>query len=113
MKYGKEGIIQAAIKREGMASTAMDNIAMPHAPVDFVEKPFIAVYINKDGIDWNGSEVNIVFFLAMNQEVHDQIDDIYKYFNDVLENKVLLKRVINSKDNKEIFKLLSGGEAIG
>lgn len=49
----------------------------------------------------------------MNQEVHDQIDDIYKYFNDVLENKVLLKRVINSKDNKEIFKLLSGGEAIG
>jgi len=106
--YGEKDIDQAAIKRENLASTSMDNVAMPHAPVDFVKKPFIAVYVNKDGIDWNENEVNIVFFLAMNQTVHDEIDDIYKYFNDVLENKALLKEVINSKDNKEIIKLLSG-----
>lgn len=44
----------------------------------------------------------------MNKEVHDEIDDIYKHFNDVLENKSLLKKIVNSSKKSEILKLLSG-----
>ena len=106
--YGKENIADAAIKREQLASTAMDNVAMPHAPIEYVKKPFIAVYVNRDGIDWHGNTVNIVFFLAMNKQVHDEIDSIYKYFNNVLEDKKLLKRIVNSSKGSEILKLLSG-----
>lgn len=106
--YGNKGIDNAAIKRENLASTAMDNLAMPHAPVEFVNKPFIAIYVNKRGIDWNGQKVNIVFFLAMNKQVHDEIDNIYKYFNNVLEDKSLLKKIVNSTDSEQILRLLSG-----
>lgn len=107
-KYGQDGIAEAAIKREEMASTAIGNVAMPHATINYVNKPFIAIYINPDGIDWKGTVVNIVFFLAMNKEVHDEIDSIYERFNNILENKKLLKDVVNSKNTDQIIKLLSG-----
>lgn len=106
--YGREGIAKAAIQREEMASTAMEDVAMPHATVDFVNKPFIAVYVNPDGVDWKGKTVNVVFFLAMNKDVHDQIDSIYERFNNILEDKKLLKGIVNSKDENQILKLLSG-----
>ncbi|WP_164505054.1 BglG family transcription antiterminator [Companilactobacillus hulinensis] len=108
LKYCKDDIGDAAINRENLASTSMDNIAMPHAPVKYVIKPCISIYVNQDGIDWDGHEVNLVFFITINHEVQDEVEQIYKYFNDVLENKPLLKRVINSTSVDEILKLLGG-----
>ncbi|AMV63284.1 transcriptional antiterminator, BglG [Pediococcus damnosus] len=106
--FGRTGICQAAMKREKMASTAMNNIAMPHAPIDFVVHPCIAIYVNSDGILWGDNQVNIVFFLAMNREVQSEIEQIYKHFNNVLENKKLIKKIINSKRKNEILNLLRG-----
>ncbi|GEN94096.1 BglG family transcription antiterminator [Pediococcus ethanolidurans] len=106
--FGRKGIVDAAIEREKLASTAIDNIAMPHAPIEFVAKPCIAVYINSYGIEWNGNSVNVVFFLAMNREVQTQIEQIYKYFNDVLENKKLLKELEGCTTAQEVLSKLGG-----
>ncbi|WPC16649.1 BglG family transcription antiterminator [Pediococcus inopinatus] len=106
--FGQKGISLAAMKREKMASTAMNNIAMPHAPIEFVIHPCIAVYVNLDGISWGDNQVNIVFFLAMNREIQPEIEQIYKHFNSVLENKRLIKKLVNSKRENEILNLLRG-----
>lgn len=108
LRYGRKGISKAALERESLASTAIDNIAMPHAPIEFVAKPCIAIYINPAGIRWQGNTVNVVFFLAMNREVQTQIEQIYKYFNDVLENKKLLKEIEGCVKPQEVLKKLGG-----
>jgi len=108
LNYGVDNIAEAAIDREELASTSMDNVAMPHAPIKYVIKPCISIYVNPDGIDWDGQNVNLVFFITINHEVQDEVEQIYKYFNDVLENKPLLKRIINSTSIDEILKLLGG-----
>lgn len=108
LRYGRKGISKAALERESLASTAIDNIAMPHAPIEFVAKPCIAIYINPAGIRWQGNTVNVVFFLAMNREAQTQIEQIYKYFNDVLENKKLLKEIEGCVKPQEVLKKLGG-----
>lgn len=108
LRYGRKGISKAALERESLASTAIDNIAMPHAPIEFVSKPCIAIYINPAGIRWQGNTMNVVFFLAMNREVQTQIEQIYKYFNDVLENKKLLKEIEGCVKPQEVLKKLGG-----
>lgn len=108
LRYGRKVISKAALERESLASTAIDNIAMPHAPIEFVAKPCIAIYINPAGIRWQGNTVNVVFFLAMNREVQTQIEQIYKYFNDVLENKKLLKEIEGCVKPQEVLKKLGG-----
>lgn len=65
-------------------------------------------YINPAGIRWQGNTVNVVFFLAMNREVQTQIEQIYKYFNDVLENKKLLKEIEGCVKPQEVLKKLGG-----
>ncbi|BDP85662.1 hypothetical protein EfmAA610_28720 [Enterococcus faecium] len=35
--YAKEGILEGAIKREKLSSTAMNDFAMPHIEVDFIK----------------------------------------------------------------------------
>lgn len=104
--YGRDSIGQAAIKREQLASTAMDTVAVPHAPIEYVLKPCISVYINADGIDWHGTTVNIVFFLAMNKQIKAEIEPIYQYFNDVLEDKKLLHQLIGSQTANQAMMIL-------
>lgn len=104
--YGKQGISKAAVAREELGSTQIDFIAIPHAPIEFVNKPCIAIYINSKGVDWSDGKINIIFFLAMNNEIKDEVDAIYSYFNNLLEDKQLLQRIIHLTDKKEIMKML-------
>lgn len=109
--YASSGIYEAAIKREKLASTQIDFVAMPHAPVDFVKQPCISVYINTQGIEGSQGKVNIVFFLAMDQTIKDSIDDIYGYFNDLLEDKQLLQKISRATTKDEVIKML-GSERV-
>lgn len=106
--YGKSGLIDAAIAREALASTAIEIVATPHAPIEYINTPCIAIYINHQGINWSGETVKIVFFLAMNNTVKSYIEKIYSYFNKVLENKSLLRKLEMSSDSTEVIKLLGG-----
>ncbi|GEP19614.1 BglG family transcription antiterminator [Pediococcus argentinicus] len=106
--YGRDGIGDAAVHRETLASTAIDNVAMPHAPLEFVSKSCIAIYINPYGIAWDGNEVNIVFFLAINKDVQDQIEQIYKRFNDILEYKKILKELKKAKTPQDVLRNIGG-----
>lgn len=108
--YGRSGIVEAAIKREALASTEIDNVAMPHAPVEHVAEPCIGIYINPQGISWGKNNVTIVFFLAMNESVKSRIEQIYRYFNSILENKHLLKKMVLCSNNDEVIKLLRGDD---
>lgn len=72
--YAETGIGKAAIEREKLASTAIHVVSTPHAPVKYVKRPAIAIYIDNKGILWQGKNIKVVFFLALNQEVKENIE---------------------------------------
>lgn len=106
--YANPGIGKAAIEREELASTQINQVAVPHAPLSYVKHPCIGVYINKHGIRWGKGDVNLIFFLAMNKEVKQEINKIYEYFNEILEDQILLKQLISCKSNAEVIQKLGG-----
>lgn len=104
--FASKGIGDAAIAREKLASTEMDFVAMPHAPIEFVKNPCIAIYINPQGVEWSKGKVNIVFFFSMNESIKTSIDEIYSYFNELLEDKQLLQRITHQRDKNNVIKML-------
>lgn len=108
--YAEKGIGKAAIEREKLASTAIHVVSTPHAPVKYVKKPAIAIYIDNKGILWQGKNIKVVFFLALNQEVKENIEKIYEYFDDILENKHLINQIATSNSVEEVIELLKEGE---
>lgn len=106
--YGYKGIGIAAVEREKIASTKIEFVATPHAPVDYVKKPCISIYINPEGISWDHGKVNIIFFLAMNEAIKPDIQLIYQHFNDILEDDKRLKKILRLKNKEEIISLLRG-----
>ncbi len=108
--YAETGIGKAAIEREKLASTAIHVVSTPHAPVKYVKRPAIAIYIDNKGILWQGKNIKVVFFLALNQEVKENIEKIYEYFDDILENEHLINQIATSNSVEEVIELLKGGE---
>ncbi|AOF48303.1 hypothetical protein AC806_02165 [Tetragenococcus halophilus] len=106
--YGYPGIAEAAVEREEVASTKIGFVATPHAPVDYVKKPCISLYINPEGITWDHGKVKLIFFLAMNESIKPDIQSIYQHFNDILENEKRLKKMFRLKDKDKIIELLRG-----
>lgn len=106
--YGRVGISDAAVAREQLASTAITSVAVPHAPIEFVKTPCIAILINPAGIKWDTHKVKIVFFLTMNMAVKKQINQIYMYFNEVLDDQRLLAHMEKATQPEEVIQILGG-----
>ena len=61
-----ENLTTAALEREGVLSTAMDGgLAFPHVRGVEGGGLTLAIGVSKEGIDWNGETVNIVFLSAI------------------------------------------------
>lgn len=64
------------------------------------------MYVNENGIDWNGDTVQVVFFFALNQAVKESINQIYAYFNEVISNHKVMKKLPHCKTYSEITNVL-------
>lgn len=101
-------LTKAAINRENISSTAVDNIALPHADTQFVKQPFIAIMISKKGIKWMNENVKVAFFMGMNDQTSLYIRKIYHYLNEIIEDKERIYELENSQSTTEVLKILTG-----
>ena len=61
-----ENLVTAALEREGVLSTAMDGgLAFPHVRGVEGGGLTLAMGVSKEGVDWDGEKVNIVFLSAI------------------------------------------------
>lgn len=106
--YAERGIIQSALSRENLASTASSDppIALPHAESKYIKESKIAIYINPRGIIWGCHQVKIVFFVALNDAIKNELDNVYQHFNQILDDSKLLNNVINCSNSLEVINLL-------
>lgn len=84
----------------------MGIFSMPHTEIDYIKQSKISIYIDRNGIDWDGEIVKIVFFFALNKQVKPNINQIYEYFNDLVSDVKLLGRLTHVTGKEEIYQLL-------
>ncbi|WP_125762482.1 BglG family transcription antiterminator [Companilactobacillus hulinensis] len=99
----------SAIKREQLSFTSFDNLATPHANPKFVNTSHIAVLKTNEAIVWGTQKVNLIFFIALKDNLkQSELDQIYDRFWDILSDKKLIKKIVQSDNVDEIFELLRG-----
>lgn len=75
-----------AIKREEWATTALNLVAIPHVPPEYVQQPAIAVTVFPDGVQWCGQQVFVVLFLAMTKDADKRTRNMYAIINNLIDN---------------------------
>lgn len=105
----EKGILDNVLQREELSSTALDDFSMPHSNIEYIKQPIIYVYINENGIDWDGDIVYVVFFFGLNQIIKDKIFKIYEFFNHFISDKNNINTLRYTKDEKDVIKILSRG----
>jgi transcriptional antiterminator len=104
----RDQVIQAAAKREQLASTALGKVALPHVAPELIRRPFIAVWVNPERINWIHSEpVQLVFFLGLNRSVQPYLREIYTVLNRLIDDQTLIHRIVTARSISEIVALLN------
>lgn len=108
--YGKIGLLESAYQREQLSSTAMGDFAMPHGMTEFINKSTLAIYVNKNGIQWGNQQVKIVFFIAFTHKDIDNLNQVYVAFNALVSDQQMLERLINAQQKEEIIEIIKQRE---
>ncbi|AWV73325.1 hypothetical protein C0W45_07100 [Latilactobacillus curvatus] len=106
--YAKPTVVQAALAREALASTALGRVALPHADSQLITKPAIGLLIAPQSINWqHNDKVQLVFFMALNETVHGQMQAIYHDLDQLIETPRLLKQVAQASDGTAALAILA------
>lgn len=104
----QEKVIQAAISREKLASTALDQFALPHVSPNLIKRPAIVLLVSQQPINWLGDQqVHFVFFMALNSTVHQSLREIYRLINQIIDDHQLAKRLLQVEKAPQLIQVLN------
>ena len=121
--YAKETYVDALIEREKEYPTGLDvdgyGVAIPHTPVEHVNKTAIAVAILKDPVEFTAMgtddefvQVKIVMMLAIAGKPGEHgahIDELQRIMA-ILQDTALLEKIQNAADAETIIHLVQEKE---
>lgn len=96
-----------AIKREQWASTALNMLALPHLPTEYVNRSAICVQVFPHGLDWGGQRVQVVMFLALTQDATKYTRDMYAIINRIIDDTAFCQRLAASGDDHHVYQELT------
>ncbi|MDO4198335.1 MAG: PTS sugar transporter subunit IIA [Erysipelotrichaceae bacterium] len=107
----KEGYINAdfrtkTFEREKVASSAYGNIAMPHPMEMCANRSVISVSIHPNPIKWNFNRVNIVFMLAISDDLRSLFAEVFDFVTEIISNEELLVELINVTSYEEFIQYM-------
>jgi transcriptional regulatory protein LevR len=101
--YVKNDFIAGVHDRETYGLTYAGNgMAIPHAEPSYVIKSGVAIAKMKNGIEWDGYKVNMVFMLALSSSNRNTIQDIYK----ILNSEEFIEAVKGAKCERQIINII-------
>jgi len=77
-EYVQSDFEEKVLIRENAASTAFENVAIPHSVEMDAFQTSIAVAISKEGINWNEHKVHIVLLIAINKTDKKIFHELYE-----------------------------------
>ena len=100
-------LVVAALERENVLSTAIDGgIAFPHVRGVEGGGLTLAMGVSKNGIDWDGEKVNIVFLSAIPVAVSAFYLRLMAGLSQSFSKDTNRKAVIDAKDSSALWKAL-------
>ena len=111
LKVNSRNLLENLTKREKLGSTAVGNgIAIPHANVSNIEKPYVFVATLLNGLDFNATDdqsVDIVFLLvAPNNDSSEHLQAL-ALISRLLRNKELTTKLRGCKSTEAALAVIS------
>ncbi len=97
---------QSVRERETVCSTAFSLFAIPHPLMPLATQTKIPVFINPNGIDWNGTKVQIVLLLAINEVDKRIFMNVYEPLIRLLSENELTATLARSNSFRAFANLL-------
>ena len=102
-----ENLVTAALEREGVLSTAMEGgLAFPHVRGVEGGGLTLAMGISKEGIDWDGEKVNVIFLSAIPVAVSAFYLRLMAGLAQSFAKDANRKAVLDAKDASALWKAL-------
>ena len=103
-------LLENIIKREKLGSTAVGNgIAIPHANVDNIDRPYVFVCTLLDGLDFNSTDdmpVDIIFLLIAPNNKNSEHLQALALISRLLRNKELTTKLRGCKNTESALAVI-------
>ncbi len=108
----KEGYFRALLEREKVVSTGIGmGVALPHARMPGYEDFFIAVGIQKQGIDWkalDGNPVRLIFMIGGPDNKQTEYLHLLSQLTMAIKDEERRKKLLKAKTKEEVIALFEG-----
>ena len=101
-----EQLTVAALERESVLSTAMDGIAFPHVRGVEGGGLTLAMGVSRNGIEWAGEKVSVVFLSAIPVAVSDFYIRLMSGIMQAFSKKEAVEAAVKAKDAPSLWKTL-------
>ena len=111
LKINSRTLLESLTKREKLGSTAVGNgIAIPHANVSNIEKPYVFVSTLINGLDFNSTDdqpVDIVFLLIAPDNNRSENLQALALISRLLRNNELTTKLRGCKNTESALAVIS------
>lgn len=104
--YTDQEFVQKVFRREHAATTAFNNIAIPHSVDMDAYKTSISVAISKKGIQWENNTVHIVLLLAINKTDKQNFRILYESLISLFGEDSMIQNLRNCTSFEEFESLI-------
>ncbi|MEQ2527969.1 transcription antiterminator [Robertmurraya yapensis] len=100
--------VNLVLERESLAPTCFgDLVAIPHPMTPVTEETFWTICTLKKPIQWHEDQmVQFVCLLNIRKGPNSDLDQMYQNMIAILDNRMLIQRLIESKNQNEVISLL-------
>ena len=113
---GGDALADAVLAREQEGSTVlMDGLAVPHARVEGLDRPYAAIATSERGIQWSedsSNKVHIVFLILIPREDPALYLKVLHVLGTVLSDREQFNLVAAMSNAGEIYRFFKNGEVV-
>ncbi len=108
-KEQENKVLDAVLKRESLGSTGLEHgIAIPHAKVDFIHEPVVALAVGENEIDFSASDgkPTQVYFLVLGSDEHpSEHVQVLSQIAQISRNSTLLRMIRSAKNRDDLIAI--------
>ena len=104
--FADETLAEDIMARETMASTAFNNVAIPHSLRQNAKTSFISVAINESPINWGDSQINMIAMIGINEDSRKLFAELFDSLIDILSEPTNIKELIKAHDFNDFMNIL-------
>lgn len=105
-EYVDSDFESSVLKRENAATTAFGNIAIPHSVDMNAIKTCVSAAISKNGFQWGGNTVYVVFLLAINKADKTTFRERYESLVSLFGDDHIIQEIRNCNSFKDFEQLI-------